>query len=117
MSDGQEAEGDQIYVRGVDTARDDGPRRVSPNGGTEPVWSRDGTELFYRRGRALHAVAVRERPPYFSAPRHLFDGAFVADASAVLPAYDVDLDGSRFVMLQPAGRVETLHVLTGWRRD
>lgn len=115
VSDGEDAQGDQIYVRGVDAARDEGPRRVSPNGGSEPVWSRDGTELFYRRGRALHAVAVQDRPPYFSEPRHLFDGSFVKDASAILPAYDVDHDGSRFVMLQPAGGVETLHVLTGWQ--
>ena len=116
VSDGGDAEGDQIYVRGTDTTRDEGPHRVSPNGGSEPVWGRDGTELFYRRGRALHAVAVRESSPYFSQPRHLFDGPFVADASAILPAaYDVDLDGLRFVMLEPAARVETLHILTGWQ--
>lgn len=30
--------------------------RVSPNGGTNPWWSRDGRELFYERGTEMWSV-------------------------------------------------------------
>ena len=42
--------GDQIYIRRYPFEGD--PHRVSPAGGAEPVWSRDGSELFYRRARS-----------------------------------------------------------------
>jgi len=32
--------------------------RVSPNGGTEPVWAKSGRELYYREQNRLMAVAV-----------------------------------------------------------
>ncbi|HET9361950.1 MAG TPA: protein kinase, partial [Vicinamibacterales bacterium] len=34
------------------------PVRVSPDGGVEPVWARNGRELFYLEGRTLMSVAV-----------------------------------------------------------
>ena len=34
----------------------EGRTQVSLEGGTEPLWSRDGRELFYRSGAALHAA-------------------------------------------------------------
>ena len=41
-----------------------GRRQVSIDGGTEPVWSPDGTELFYRNGAALMAAAVETTPDF-----------------------------------------------------
>ncbi|MFZ9683077.1 MAG: peptide deformylase, partial [Cephaloticoccus sp.] len=36
-----------------------GPRQqISTDGGAEPLWSRDGRELFYQNGTALMAVTV-----------------------------------------------------------
>ena len=90
---------------------------MSPAGGTEPAWAKSGATLFYRRGRGIYRVAIGDdgsSRPAAGAPEHLFDGAFLADPLGNLPAYDVG-DGSRLVMLQPAGRPETIRVLGGWQ--
>ncbi len=116
VSDAASGYGDQVYVQ---TVGDDlgPPLRVSPAGGTEPVWTRSGATLFFRRGRGLYRVAVGDdgsRRPAAGAPEHLFDGAFLADPLGNLPAYDVG-SGSRLVMLRPAGRPGTIHLLGGWQ--
>ena len=42
--------------------------RVSPNGGREPVWSRNGREIFYLEGDKLMAVAVADEQRLRVAP-------------------------------------------------
>jgi len=107
-------DGDQVYLRrypgNVGT-------RVSLTGGTEPVWSRDGSELFYRRGRDLFSVAVPEDSDEPGQPRHLFAGRFLSDPGGNVPSYDVDPDGSRFLMLRPTERATTLQVLSHWQSE
>ena len=101
-------DGDQVYVR----RHPDGPEwRVSRSGGTEPVWSKDGRELYFRRGLELFAVSVGPTEP--GAARRLFEGTFARDPSGNVPSYDVDGTGSRFLMIR-AARPTTLSVLTGW---
>ena len=100
--------GDQVYVRRHPS--EDDPHRVSPAGGTEPVWSRDGSELFYRRGLELHVVAVDGQAGTTSEPSRLFDGVFAADPGGHLPAYDINRDGSALVSNDPEYRmVEVCH--------
>jgi serine/threonine-protein kinase len=86
----------QGYPRGV-------PVRVSSNGGDEPVWSADGSELFYRRGQAMMVVAVGNKGNDFSfaPPQQLFSGPFAQTAGEVSRSYDVSRDG-RFLMMLPA---------------
>jgi hypothetical protein len=63
--------------------------RRSPNGGNEPVWSRDGRELFYLNGDAMMAVEIRTSPTFAAgAPRMLFEGRFVRSPNTVA-SYDV----------------------------
>ena len=88
---------------------------VSPDGGTDPVWSKDGRELFYRHGDQLMAVPVatgREFSP--GRPLRLFEIRFdVADNG---PNYDVSPDGTWFVMPR-SGRPPVpaeLHVVLNW---
>ncbi|MEO7456129.1 MAG: hypothetical protein ABIY52_07685, partial [Gemmatimonadaceae bacterium] len=52
--------------------------RVSARGGTEPVWSRDGKELFYRSGSRIMSVVHRPLAGSgaFGAPQLLFEGAY-----------------------------------------
>ena len=38
--------------------------QISTSGGTEPVWSRDGRELFYLDGDAMRVVEVRTSPTF-----------------------------------------------------
>jgi hypothetical protein len=53
---------------------------ISSHGGADPVWSPDGTELFYRSGTRIMSVVHRARSGgalgAFGAPRELFSGAF-----------------------------------------
>ena len=67
--------------------------RLTMNGGTEPRWSGDGRELFFRRGSEIHALVlngfeVRSTTKLF-------------DAGAPIRAYDVSRDG-RFLLNLPA---------------
>ena len=70
---------------------------VSIDGGEEPVWSRDGSEIFYCWGDAMYVVAV-ETDPVFSVdvPTVLFRGAYDTNISHS-QNYDVGEDG-RFLM-------------------
>ena len=75
---------------------------ISTDGGDEPVWSRDGRELFYRRDEAMMAVpVVSGSTPPFGRPWQLFRGEYLRDDSAAraAPYYDVTRDG-RFLMVQ-----------------
>lgn len=77
------------------------PRRVSTAGGAEPVWSRDGSELFYRDHGRLMVVTFNDGPGNPDVPRLLFVDNFERTwIGAGQPNYDVSLDGSRFVMVR-----------------
>jgi Tol biopolymer transport system component len=89
--------------------------QVSINGGVEPVWARDGRELFYRTDRELLSVAV-ERAPAFRAsqPRVLFEGSF---ESGTIDRANYDAATSGFLMVQPAEEQSgdhNLHLLLNW---
>jgi hypothetical protein len=74
--------------------------RVSQDGGRQPVWSRDGKELFYLQADRLMAVAVKGRAERFEFDRaaELFTVPYVVEG-----AYDVAADG-RFLMIQPTAQ-------------
>ena len=111
VSDVAGHDGDQVFIRPAD-----GPSiRITPSGGTEPVWEKAGGALFYRRGRSLYRVTIDAYGRTGGDPEHLFDGAHVRDPLGNLPAYDAAPDGERFLMLAPAGRADVVHVLAGWR--
>jgi serine/threonine-protein kinase len=88
----------EVYVRPFP-----GPGRrlqVSTDGGFEPVWSRNGRELFYRRGDAMMAATITTEPvPTAGSPRPLFKGTYAATDTGGA-GYDVAMDG-RFLMVQP----------------
>ena len=62
----------QVYLR-----RYPGPDSrwaVSTDGGTSPLWSPTGKELFYRNGNKMMAVAVSTTPDVtLATPRVLFE--------------------------------------------
>ena len=94
--------------------------QVSTDGGTEPAWKRDSSELFFRSGSRMMTATVRTRPSLsVQSPRQLFTGAFETGA-AWRAAYDVSRDGSRFLMIRSAPRTEPgreLRILLGWKPD
>ena len=72
---------------------------ISTGPGTEPVWSRDGRELFYRNGRQMMTVAIESGSEFVSErPSLLLEGDF-AEGSLGNAAYDVSITGDRFLML------------------
>ena len=66
----------EVYVRPYTNGGSS--RLVSTRGGTEPRWSADGTQLYYRSGSRIMTVAYRPRAAAgtFGAPQPLFSGAF-----------------------------------------
>jgi serine/threonine-protein kinase len=82
-----------------------GPGRkwtISTDGGNEPVWSRDGREMFYRSGDAVMAVPITSQPTFAAGlPHQLFSGQFEPTGTGT-SGYDVSLDGRRFLMIQAA---------------
>ena len=105
-------DGDQVYLRPHPGESD---VRVSPAGGVEPVWSRDGSELFYRSGRGLFSVAVDPETGELESPRRLFAGVFVSDPGGNVPAYDVGVNGDRFLMLRPDASASAFYVVDHWQ--
>jgi Tol biopolymer transport system component len=79
-----------------------GPRTpVSTDGGVEPLWSRDGRELYYRENDRLMAADFRGAADTIGRPRVLFEGRFekTAGMGGDTANYDVAPDG-RFVMVR-----------------
>ena len=84
-----------------------GQVQVSVSSGSEPVWSRDGTRLFYRDGRHMIAASVRTSGGSFlvTGRTELFDDDYVY-AEAPHANYDVSPDGTRLLMVQSAEKPE-----------
>ncbi len=75
------------------------PIRVSPDGGSEPVWAKNGRELYYRQDKFMMAVAVDTANGFnFKPAARLFETSHVRTNQP--PSYDVTPDG-RFVVLKP----------------
>ncbi len=101
---------DEVYARPYPST---GPQEyaISVEGGTEPVWSRDGRELFYRHEDRVMVVSIEAAEVLrASAPELLFSGGYDLDNSAGgiggVPNYDVSLDGERFVVLKSDRSIE-----------
>lgn len=108
-----ESGADEIYV--VPTATGGTARRVSSSGGTEPLWSPTGLEIFYRQADRLMTVPVIPGPsPRFDAARPLFEGQYLLDSGGNQPNYDVSSDGQRFLMLRSADRPREIRILLNW---
>jgi WD40 repeat protein len=72
---------------------------VSINGGLSPIWSADGSELYFRQGSKVMAAGIVLGPEIdVSTPVELFDGPYTVDLSGH-QRYDVAPDG-RFLMVE-----------------
>ena len=90
----------EVYVRPFPKVND-GRFVVSRNGGTSPVWSRRGDELFYFSADGqLMSAAVRSQPGFSVGEGKTILGARYAVGART---YDVSPDGQRFLMVKDAG--------------
>ena len=99
----------EIYVQAFPA----GGRRwqISIDGGTAPVWQRNGRELVYRRGNSVMAVAVNGDADFqYGSPVRLFDWP--------QPIMDV-LPGGRFLMAAgtPMAPITELNLVVNWFED
>jgi len=76
-----------------------GKWQISVDGGSEPLWSRDGLELFYRSGDRLMSVDLRRGPSDAGVPGTLFEGRYIPGTLTGLPNYDVSPDGASFLLV------------------
>jgi Tol biopolymer transport system component len=93
---------------------------VSANGGTEPVWSRDGTELYFRIAKKMWTVTVETEPELtVSKPIALFDDPYRKSRGAPdFAMYDVAPDG-RFLMSKRdhTAAYDGIRVVLGWQQE
>jgi len=91
--------------------------QISSGGGTEPVWSRDGTKLFYRSSKEMMEVTIDPDPDIKSgvgAPQPLFkDNSY--ERGGDLSDYDVAFDG-RFLMIQESAPTR-IEVVLDWSEE
>jgi dipeptidyl aminopeptidase/acylaminoacyl peptidase len=104
----------EVYVR---TFPDVGGGRwqASSGGGQEPLWSRDGRELFYRsRDNKIVSVAVNTEPVFELGARNvLFEDVYYKRYQH--SNYDIHPDNQRFVMVKPSETISAdLIVVLNW---
>jgi Tol biopolymer transport system component len=100
-----------VYVRRFPEA--DMLQAVSTEGGGEPVWSADGTELFYRRGNYMMVVSVESGETLrLGTPEPLFEGLY-ATTPCCGASYVVAPDSESFLML-PLDNSAEIRVTRNW---
>ncbi len=106
----------EVYVRpfpNVDSAR----IAISVGGGIEPLWSRNGTELFFRGQRGEMFATPVSLGAHFThgVPKLLFTLPTLAQ-DLYHRDYDVTRDGKRFLMVASGGdNAADLNVIFNWR--
>jgi Tol biopolymer transport system component len=94
-----------------------GKWQISTDGGLEPVWNRNGRELFYRNGDKIIAVPVSVAAGFSAGkPQVLFERRYASTAlPQTAPYYDVSADGQRFLMVKEADQEGTpIDVVVNW---
>ena len=88
---------------------------ISTEGGTHPVWGKNGRELFYRNGAKIMTVDVTTQPAFNAGtPRLLFEQLQFPGWEQA--GYDVAANG-RFLMVMGSGekpRATEFNVIQNW---
>jgi len=112
----------QVYVRRFPSLKDKTP--VASDEAEEPVWARNGRELFYVRGTAPNdwlvahdvapdgAIAPTARPLFRRFSLRLLE-------HNPIPGFDVSPDGRRFLFAQdpdtpPPPPPDQIHIVLNW---
>jgi serine/threonine-protein kinase len=92
---------------------------ISVGGGTEPVWARNGREIFYRNDDRMMVVEVNAQPQFSaSPPRVLFVGAFARTVGRT--NYDASPDGQHFLMIRVGEQEQAssqITIVQNWFRE
>ena len=83
---------------------------ISADGGRRPIWSRDGSKIFFWQGNQLTCASIVRQPSLRVTSRQpLFAGNYAQD-------FDVARDG-RFLMIEQDNSGESLVVVPNWRTE
>jgi eukaryotic-like serine/threonine-protein kinase len=100
-----------------------GPYRrwqISTRGGFDPVWAKDGHELFYMLSNKMFAVPLElEAGFHLGKAQTLFEGRYQPGLDG-FPPYDVSADGKRFLFVKPSKGQATaneINVTVGWAAE
>jgi hypothetical protein len=92
---------------------------ISTDGGTEPVWARNGRELFFRNGNRMMVAAITMQPRLMAnKPTLLFVGSLARRTGRI--SYDVMPDGRHFIMLKEGDETQSsteLNVIVHWQDE
>jgi serine/threonine-protein kinase len=104
----------QVYV--IALPGSGGRHQVSTDGGTDPVWSPDGTRIFYRRGTDRFVATVTTTPEFMVVRRDsLFSGDFGSWIGHA--GYDVAPDGKQLLLLRPVTDSTRTIVVHNWEAE
>jgi Tol biopolymer transport system component len=85
--------------------------QVSADGGVKPIWSRDGSRIYYWNQRTMMmATLARDTEPRVVSRQALFDGDYLQD-------FDVSSDGSKLLMVQTQPGNTELIVVPDWATE
>ena len=102
----------EVYVRAFPGL---GARyQVSQEGGSEPVWSPRGNEIFYRTGPAFMVAGVRAGTGFTVESRARLFADPDIPVSGYEPLYDVSPDGQRLVVVRALSRSGGVGVTLNW---
>jgi hypothetical protein len=78
---------------------------LTRTGGTQPLWARNGQELFYESMGTLMRVPVKTGATFDGTPEKVFDAKYLVRQPGEGPGrqYDVSADGKRFLMVKDTG--------------
>jgi eukaryotic-like serine/threonine-protein kinase len=94
-------------------------RRISNGSGCQPIWRKDGKELFYLTldGKVMSVPLVIGAALKTEAPKMLFQSG--VPVNSVLNQYAVGANGQRFLLVEraedPLEAREPLHVVSNWQ--
>jgi len=92
--------------------------QISSEGGTSPVWAKNGLELFYRNKEKQMVVSTSTRGSFaVGGPRVLFENPGLTWQSG--PNYDATPDGKRFIGVELGNEIVSspLHVVLNWQTE
>jgi eukaryotic-like serine/threonine-protein kinase len=95
-----------------------GKTQISTEGGTSPVWAKNGLELFYRNREKQMVVSISKKGVFTAGNPHvLFENPAWGWQSG--PNYDVTPDGKRIIGVELGEEIVSspLHVVLNWESE
>ena len=106
----------EVYVQSFPTGR--GKWQISRDGGAQPMWSRDGRELFYTSGNRMMVVPVEAGATFEpGTARVLFEIPLPERGAGDPGRYAVSPDGKRFMVYNVPGdkaSQPSMNVILNW---